>query len=124
MAKADCVTNAIRTPSTDVGAKTSTSPVGTAYAEFVADLASHPPRPIRPYPDAADIEDRADHLSRVFATLSVYLTVILDDTAQNLIGGLDLSQIDALLSDLASDVTGTLRNAAETVAGGANEPRA
>ena len=50
--------------------------------------------------------------------LSVYLSLILDDPAQNLTGGLDLTQIDALHSDLASDVAGTLQNAAETVVGG------
>jgi hypothetical protein len=29
--------------------------------------------------DAIDIEDRADHLDKVFGALSVYVTVILDD---------------------------------------------
>ena len=48
--------------------------------------------------------------------MSVYVTAILDDTAQNVPGGLDLRQIDALLSDLASDVTGTLQRAADAMA--------
>ena len=47
----------------------------------------------------------------------VYVTAILDDAAQNVPGGLDLRPIDALLSDLESDVTGTHRHAAEGTAG-------
>ena len=68
-------------------------------------------------PDASDLEDRADHLKKVLSALSVYVTAILDDTAQNLPGGLDLRHIDALLSDLASDVTGTIQRAADAWAG-------
>ena len=48
--------------------------------------------------------------------LSAYLTAILDDTSQNVPGGLDLRQVDALLSDLASDVSGTLQHAVERMA--------
>ena len=58
---------------------------------------------------AIDLEDRADHLKKVLNALSVYLTVILDDTAQNVPGGFDLRSIDALLCDLTSEVTGALR---------------
>jgi len=56
-------------------------------------------------------------LAQLSIALSVYLTAILDDTAQNVPGGLDLRQVDALLSDLASDVTGTLQRAVEGLAG-------
>ena len=49
--------------------------------------------------------------------LSEYLTAILADTAQNVPGGLDLRQIDALLFDLGSDLIGTLQCAVEGVAG-------
>jgi hypothetical protein len=45
----------------------------------------------------------------VLNALPAYLTAVLD-TAQNVPGGLDLSQVDALLSDLASDVSGTLHH--------------
>ena len=68
-------------------------------------------------PDASDLEDRADHLKKVLSALSVYVTAILDDTAQNDSGGLDLRQIAALLTEPESDVTGTLRHAAEGMAG-------
>ena len=67
--------------------------------------------------DAADLEDRADHLEKVLHALSVYVTAILDDTVQNVLGGLDLRQVDALLSDLTSDVTGTIQRAADSMAG-------
>jgi hypothetical protein len=105
MAQADYVTNAIRALMTGAGAEPSTNPVRAAHAEFVAALVGHPPWPISLDPDATDLEDRADHVNKVLNALSVYVTAILDDTAQNVPGGLDLRNIDALLSDLASDVT-------------------
>jgi hypothetical protein len=116
MAQADYVTNAIRALITGAGAKPSTNPVRAAHAEFVAAVAGHPPWPIPLYADAIDLEDRADHLNTVLNALSVYVTGVLDDTAQNIPGGLDLGQIDALLSDLTSEVTGTLRRAADVLA--------
>src|SRR5271169_4828044 len=103
MAQADYVSNAIRALITGAGAKPSTNPVRAAHAQFVAAVAEHPPWPIPIYAYASDLEDRADHLKTVLNALSVYVTSILDDTAQNVPGGLDLRQIDALLSDLTSD---------------------
>ena len=67
------------------------------------------------FADASDLEDRADHLKKVLNALSAYLTTILDDTAQNIPGGLDLREIDALLSDLASEVAGTIGHAADAL---------
>ena len=116
MAQADYVTNAIRALITDTGAKASTNPVRGAHAEFVAALAGHPPRPVPIDADAIDLEDRADHLNKVLNALSAYLTAVLDDTAQNVPGGLDLRQVDALLFDLAADVSGTLQHAVERMA--------
>jgi hypothetical protein len=117
MAQAVYVSSAIRSPITGAGAKASTKAVQAAYAEFVAVLVGHPPRPIPVYADAANLEDRADHLNKVLTALSEYLTAILDDTAQNVPGGLDLRQIDALLFDLGSDMIGTLQRAVAGVAG-------
>jgi len=77
----------------------------------------HPPRPIPLDADAIDLEDRADHLSKVLGALSVYVTVILDDTAQNVPGGFDLRDAEALLADLASDLTGAIQRAADDMAG-------
>ena len=117
MAQADYVSSAIRALITGASAKPSTSPVRFAYAGFVATLAAYPPRPIPIDADAIDLEDRADHLDKVFGALSVYVTVILDDTAQNVPGTLDLRDVEAILADLASDVTGTIQHAADDMAG-------
>jgi hypothetical protein len=56
-------------------------------------------------------------LQTVFNALSAYLTVILDDTAQNVPGRLDLRDAEAVLADLASDVTGIIQRAADCMAG-------
>jgi hypothetical protein len=104
-------------PCDRAGAKPSASPVRAAYAEFIAALAGHPPRPIPLDADAIDLEDRADHLDKVLSALSVYVAVILDDTAQNVRGSLDLRDAEAVLADLASDVTGTIQQAADGMAG-------
>ncbi len=114
MAQADCVTTAIRALLTGASAKSSTNPVQAAHAEFAAALAGHPPRAIPV--DAVDLEERADHLKQVLNALSAHVTAVLDDTAHNVPGGLDLGQVDAFLSDFASDMTGTLQHPVERMA--------
>ena len=116
MAQTEYFNNAIRALIPGTGAKPSTDLARAAHAEFVGALAGHPPRPIPVDADAIDLEDRADHLNELLNALSAYLTAILNDTTQNVPGGLDLRQVDALLSDLASDVTGTLQHAADRMA--------
>ena len=95
----------------------SASPVRAAHAEFISAIAGHPPRPIPLDADALDLEDRGDHLGKVLSALSVYVSVVLDDTAQNVPGSLDLRDVEAILADLASDVTGAIRHAADDMAG-------
>ncbi len=95
------------------GAKPSASPALAAHAAFVTALSGHPPRAIPLEADALDLEDRADHLNKVLSALLVYVAVILDDTAQNVPGTLDLPHVEAILSDLASDLTGAIQHAAE-----------
>jgi hypothetical protein len=104
-------------PCDGTGAKPSASLVRAAHAEFVAALAGHPPRPIPLEADAIDLEDRADHLNTLLSALSVYVTVVLDDTAQNVPGSLDLRDTEGVLADLASDLTGAIQNAADDMAG-------
>jgi peptide subunit release factor 1 (eRF1) len=116
MAQAEHVSNAIRALITGANEKPPTNPVRAAHADFVTALAGLPPRPIPLFAYATDLEDRAEHLKKVLDALSVYLTAVLDDTAQNVPGGLDLRQIDALLSDLAAEVPGTIQRAADAVA--------
>ncbi len=115
MAQADDVFTAVRAPSTGAGAKPSINSVRAAHAEFVTAVAKQPPWPIPLFADASDLEDRVDHVKAVFNALSVYVTAILDDTAQNIPGGLDRRQIDALLCDLTSEVSGTLQQAADAL---------
>jgi hypothetical protein len=98
-------------------ANPSGSPVRAAHAAFVTALAGHPPRTIPLDADAIDLEDRADHLDNLLGALSVYLTVILDDTAQNTPGRLDLRDAEAVLADLVSDLTGAIQHAADDMAG-------
>ncbi len=97
MAQADFVNSAFRALITGATAKPSTNPVRAARAEFVATLAGNPPRPIPVDTDAVDLEERADHLKQLLNALSAYLTAILDDTAQNVLGRLDRCQVDALV---------------------------
>jgi hypothetical protein len=91
-------------------------PVRTAYEEFLVALGEHPPRPIPIVADSIDLQERADHLQKVFRGLAAYLTVILDDTAQNTPGRLDLCEAEAILADLASDLSGAIQRAAEDMA--------
>jgi hypothetical protein len=121
MAQAELVSIAGRARIIGAQAKPSTAPVGSPvqarYAEFLAALAEHPPRPIPIIADSIDLEDRADHLKGVLSGLAEYLTVILDDAAQNTPGRLDLCDAEAILADLASDLSGAIQRAAEEMAG-------
>jgi hypothetical protein len=92
--------------------------VHAAHAKFVAALANTPPRTIPLDVGAIHLEDRAHHLSKVFNALSIYVTVILDDTGQNISGRADFGDVGAALSDLASDVTCTIQLAADAMAAG------
>ncbi len=115
MAQVDSVSNLVRALTT--GVKPSRNSIQAVHAAFVGAVAANPPWPIRLDPKASDLEKRADHLRSLLCALSLYMTAVLDDTAQNALSGLDLRQIEALLSDLTSEVSGTLRRAADALAG-------
>ena len=121
MAQAELVSIASRARFTDAQTSPSTAPIGcpvaAAFRRFIAALAGHPPRPIPVDADAVDLQDRAGHLSAVFGALTAYLAIILDDTAQNAPGGLEFTDAEGILGDLASDLTGAIRNAADEMAG-------
>ena len=116
MAQANCVTNAIRELIPGAGAKPSTKPTTAAHTEFVVALAGHLPRRIPVVADALDLEDRPDHLNKVPNASSAYFTSVLDDIAQSLPGGPDLRHIDALVSNLASGMTGAIHYAVDGLA--------
>ncbi len=117
MAQADYLPSSIRRPSTRGGVRPATSAVEAAHEDFIGRLTKFPPRAIPVDPCPHVLEDRAGHVTDLLTAITGYLEAILDDTAQNVPGGLDRQQIDGLLSDLASEVSGTLQKAADDLAG-------
>ena len=114
MAQAECITTAIRGLMSCGGPPKSTSPVRLAHIELVAALAGNVPHPIYADVDSEDLDDRAEHLDKVFAALHIYLTAIIADTAQNVPGGtLDRRYLDNLFRDLSADALCVIRNAAD-----------
>jgi hypothetical protein len=114
MAQAECITTAIGELMSRGQPPKSTNPVRLAHIEFVAALAGNVPHPIRADADSEDLEDRADHLERLFGALRVYLTAIIADTALNIPGGtLDRRYLENLFRDLSPDAVCVIRNAAE-----------
>ena len=116
MAQADRVTNAIRELIPGAGGKPSTKPIKAAHTEFGAALEGHLPRLIPVVADTFELEDRADHLNKVPSASSAYFTEVLDGTAQRPPGGPELRHIDALVSNLASGITGTPHYAVDGLA--------
>jgi hypothetical protein len=121
MAQAELVSIASRARFTDAHKNPSTIPAGcpvkAAYTALLRALAAHPPLRIPVEADSIDLQDRADHLNAVFGGLAAYLALILDDTAQNAPGGLVFANAEAILADLASDLTGAIQRAADEMAG-------
>jgi hypothetical protein len=113
MAQAAHVINAIGALMIGASAKPSTSPFRAAHAEFVPAMAGHEPHPTKIDPEASNLKKPAEHVTKVPTGLSVYVRAILDDTGQKISGG----HIDAVLSDLAPNVTGTILQAADDMAG-------
>ena len=69
MARAECITTAVRELLSRGRQAKSTSPVRLAHIEFVAALAGNVPHPIYADIDSEDLDGRADHLEKVFAAL-------------------------------------------------------
>jgi hypothetical protein len=114
MAQAECITTAIRELMSRGRPLKSTSPVRLAHTEFIVALVGNAPDPIYDDVDSEDLEDRADHLEKVFAALHFYLAAIIADTAHNIPGGtLDRRYLDNLFRDLSADALCVIRNAAE-----------
>src|SRR5690349_17373027 len=115
MAQATHVTTAIPAPIT--GGTPKSLSVRAAYAALASALGVSPPRPIPLKTRPIDLEDRAEHLAKVLGPGAGYLREILDDTAANVSGGLELKYIEGALSDLQTDIVGTVPQAAENIAG-------
>ena len=92
----------------------SKSPVRRAHTELVAALAGNVPYAIYADVDSEDLDDRADLLEEVFASLHVYVTSIIADTTRHIPGGtLDRRYLDNLFEDLSTDALGVIRNVGE-----------
>src|SRR4029450_4385562 len=114
MAQAESIITAIREVMSRELPKRSTCPVRAAHTELVAALAGNPPHPIHPELGSDDLDARADHLEKLFAALNIYISAVLDDTAQNIPSGtLDGLYLGNLFSDLGGDAVGAIRNATD-----------
>ena len=114
MAQAECIITAIRELMSRGRPPKSTNPVPLAHIELVAALAGNVPHLIYADVDSEDLDDRAEHLDKVFVALHVYLTAIIADTAHNIPGStLDRHYLDNLFRDLSADALCVIRNAAE-----------
>jgi hypothetical protein len=116
MAQAEHVTTPI--PATIAAGipKSSPNTIRVAHVRLVPALAGHPPSPIPLIPRPVDLEERADHARKVIEAFSDYLISVVEDTAENVSGGLDIKFIKSALSDLSSDVTGIVHKAANDLA--------
>ena len=100
-----------RTPGTDLA---------KAHADFVMALAARKPCPIALDPHPEDFTARAICCEALIDRMKVHLTALIDDAAQNEPGchirDAELAaSIDAHLTDLKSDITGTLDQVAERI---------
>jgi hypothetical protein len=91
-----------------------------AHADFVMALAARKPSPIALDPHPEDFTARAVCCENLLDRVKVHLTALIEDAAQNepgcLIRDAELAaSIDAHLSDLKGDITGTLEQVAERI---------
>src|SRR4051794_10122582 len=104
MAQADHVTTAIPAPITGASPKSLSLP--GVHAALLSALAENRPRPMPLHTQPIDLEGRGEHLEKLLAAVAGYLSEILEDTAENVPGGLELKYIKGALSDLQSDIVG------------------
>jgi hypothetical protein len=91
-----------------------------AHADFVMALAARKPCPIALEPAPEDFAARAICCENLLDRMKVHLTALIEDAAQNepgcLIRDAELAaSIDAHLTDLKGDITGTLEQVAERI---------
>src|SRR5262245_4573431 len=99
--------------------------VRAAHTEFIAALAGNAPRPIRSDSDCEALEDRADHLQKVFAALYVYISAIIAEIAQKIPRStLDRRYLDELLRGVAAEALRVFHDAAAEMRGEENHRRA
>jgi hypothetical protein len=94
--------------------------IAKAHADFVMALAARKPAAIALEPAPEDFTARAICCEALIDRMKVHLTALIEDAAQNdsgrLIRDAELAaSIDAHLTDLKSDITGTLEQVAERI---------
>jgi hypothetical protein len=96
----------------------SKDPIASAHVRVLAALGLDTPRPLPIWPLAPDLENRGEHLLGLLTATYAYLRAALWEVSQNVPHDLDLRQIEALSSDLLSEVTGTMQLAIAALAWG------
>src|ERR1700675_2357917 len=96
------------------------SDIAKAHADFVMALAARKPTAIAIEPEPEDFTARAMCCEALIDRVKLHLTALVEDAAQNEPGcqirDAELAaSIDAHLSDLKSDITGTLDQVAEHI---------
>jgi hypothetical protein len=94
--------------------------IAKAHADFVMALAARKPSPIALEPAPEDFTARAVCCEALIDRVKLHLTVLIEDAAENDPGrhirDAELAaSIDAHLTDLKSDITGTLEQVAERI---------
>lgn len=88
--------------------------VQAAHFDLIARLLNTKPNRIVAIADAADLQERAEHVRDVLDALRVYLGTIVADTANSMSSGfIDRNCVANHISDLAGDLAGAIANAAD-----------
>jgi len=87
--------------------------IRTAFSDLLVALADNHPVNIIGEADAADMEERADHLQNVLEAVETYFSAVLSD-AKHRTSGLDFDvNVIGILSDVRGDLVGAFKIAAE-----------
>ena len=87
-------------------------PLQVARNEFISKWVLNKPHVIAGNADAADLQERAEHLQTFWEAAEKYTNAILQNTRQHSPERFDLD-VTGCLSDVKGDVVGTLMDAAE-----------
>ena len=87
--------------------------IRTAFADLLVALADNHPVNIIGEADAADMEERAEHVQAVLGAVETYLTAVLADAKHRTSGVTFDVNVTGILSDTRGDLVGTFRIAAE-----------
>jgi|GEM_PF-1590987 len=86
-----------------------------AFSDLLVALADNHPVNIIGEADAADMEERADHMQAVLSAVEKYAEAVLAD-AKYRTSGLDFDvNVTGRLSDMQGDLVGAFRNAADAM---------